>query len=217
MRSSPPRRAAVAALFGVIVGLAGAGLAVALLDVPDAAPADGSSTAAPTASTATPSAPAASTPATASPTPSASASPQGGTPLSDLAALVPERVEGFSQLTNQPAPQLLDETGAQDARRVRYAKDGGDEVDHVVALFSDTRAAAQSFRRRRAQLLDRRGARVIDNIALEDSRGIRRGRLLQVRTRSGDVAVVWRNRNLVGVLGPGRPKLQRRLYDAWPY
>ena len=204
------------AFFGVIVGLGVAGLAVVLLDAPEATPAARSTTVAPTALAATPSAPAASPSATASPTPSPSPSPQGGTPLNDLTVLVPERVEGFSQLTNRPAPQLLDEPGALQARRVRYAKDDR-VVDHVVALYSDTRTAVQSFRRRREQLLDRRGARVIDNTALEDSRGVRRGRLLQVRTRSGDVVVVWRNRNLVGVLGPGRPKLQRRLYDAWPY
>ena len=107
--------------------------------------------------------------------------------------------------------------GAEQARRVRYVNDERTQVTHVVAVFSGNRQAGEALRERRARLLRRRGARVTDDTGLLDSDGERRGRLIEVRTRSGDVAVLWRNRNLVGLLGPGRPRLQRRLYDAWPY
>lgn len=107
--------------------------------------------------------------------------------------------------------------GAEQARRVRYVNDEGTQVTHVVALFSGNRAAGEALRERRARLLDRRGARVTDDTGLLDDDGERRGHLIEVRRRNGDVVVLWRNRNLVGVLGPGRARLHRRLYNAWPY
>lgn len=107
--------------------------------------------------------------------------------------------------------------GAEQARRARYVNDEGTQVTHVAGLFSGNRAAGAALRERRSRLLDRRGARVTDSTPLLDSDGERRGRLVEVRKRNGDVVVLWRNRNLVGVLGPGRPRLHRRLYDAWPY
>lgn len=107
--------------------------------------------------------------------------------------------------------------GAVEARRVTYVSDRGIEVTHVVGLFSDSGAAGDALVQRRARLLRPRGARVTDSTPLLDADGERRGRLVEVRKRNGDVVVLWRNRNLVGMLGPGRAQLHRRLYERWPY
>jgi hypothetical protein len=216
----PPQRPTALVLVGVVVVLTVVGGAIVLLgDVGGAPDADPPATVSPTG-TATPSpAPSPSPSPSESATPSASPtpSPSSGDLLTDLVALVPQRVGGFTVAANRTAEAMAAEPGAREARRVRYRNARGDEVTHLAALYSGSGTAGSALRQRRAQLLDRRGARLIDDIGLEDTRGVQRGRLLQVRTRSGDLIVLWRNRNLVGVLGPGRPGLQRRLYDAWPY
>lgn len=226
--STPPlkRSVVIVVLLGAIAGLLLLGVTIVLLGVggeaQDAA-LDAAANPVPASSpgahaTATPRRTASPSPTPSpSPTASPSPSPQADAPLTDLTTLVPERVAGFRQTRNRPARDLLDQPGAQEARRVDYRNTDGVQVTHLVALYESNRAAGAALRQRRAQVLQRRGARVFDDTGLEDSDGVRRGRLMEVRTRRGDVIVLWRNRNLVGVLGPGRHRLHRRLYDAWPY
>ena len=231
MSAPPPTRSVIRLLVGVIAGLlAVAGAVLVLGESDDAADVAGTESAdSPAASPsdeaspfteATPSAMASPTPspsASPDPAPSATASPQADAPLRDLATLVPERVAGFTQTSNRPDRRLLTRARVAEARRVRYRNDAGDAVVHRVSLHRGNAAAGRALRGQRAQALERRGARVVDDTGLEDTDGVRRGRLLQVRTRSGEIIVLWRNRNLVARLGPGRARLQRRLYDAWPY
>lgn len=194
-----------------IVVLAVAGSALLLLGGPDGAPI-GAPTRAPTVDTTTQARPASPSPPTASPAPSPTASA-----ITDLPGLVPERVRAFEQDRSHRAGHLEDDLGADDGRRVYYTNGDGRVVRHLVALFSGNGTAGKAFRQRRAEVLTRRGARVVEDTPLEDQEGARQGRLIEVRTRAGELITLWRNRNLVAVLGPAPPRLTRRLYEAWPY
>lgn len=215
--TSPQRtRVATWLIAAAAVGIAGVGTSVVLLETRDPAPHLAADEPTEPGATATPGASTAASPAPAA-SPSPTASPQGASPLADLATLVPQRIAGFRQATNRPAAQRLQQPGVTEARRLHYRNGAGTQVTHVVALHRGIGAAGRALRERRGQLLDRRGAQVTDDTGLKDSDGVRRGRLVEVRRRGGDVVVLWRNRNLVAELGPGRAVLLRRLYDAWPY
>ena len=185
-----------------------------------------STAAVPSASVA-PTAPTPDSPATATPPPSETASEPAATDTeapdksqrvtalhSDLDELVVKNVLGY-RLRARTSSSVIDNLGGEGERLTYRRKDA--VVSQVIGLFSDSDAAGAALQRRFRRLTRGQDANVEFDEPLRDTGNNVIGRIFSVLTRKEKRVVAWSNSNLLVTIGPGRPRLMERWYQALPY